>query len=55
MCITCGSIRKHSNSPENLHANRDLQTRKEMREKAWEVDQWASTVSKTGRAFETHF
>ncbi len=25
----------------------DLQTRKEMREKAWEIDVWASTVSKT--------
>lgn len=30
----------------NIRFHRNLQTRKEMRENAWQVDGWASTVHK---------
>jgi hypothetical protein len=34
---------------------RDLETRKEMRERAWEVDGWADTVHKARPGIRVHY
>lgn len=34
--------------------SRDLQTRKELRQKAWQLDGWAETVSKVRYAVSDH-
>ena len=52
MCIICGNTRMFNRYHCNLlHSGlscpaRDLATRKEVREKAWQRDGWAETVSK---------
>ena len=54
-CITFGSIRacrffhSYSGKPkinDSLGPRRNLETRKEMRENAWQLDGWAGTVHK---------
>lgn len=55
-CTTCGNIRTsisiyfiHSFSAKSYLIYSNMQTRRDMREKAWQNDGWAETVSKVSR------